>query len=65
MTFTHRTDYYIYVSHAGDLFILDMSTTLVLNQLLQRLAIENTAFNTNIIGGLLEAWRKLGVDAVT
>jgi len=65
MKFTHRTDYYIYVSHTGDWFILDISTTLVLNQLLQKLAIHNTAFNTNIIGGLLEAWRKLSFDVVT
>jgi hypothetical protein len=43
------------VSHAGDWFILDMSTTLVLNQLLPKLAIQNSAFNTNIIGELLEA----------
>jgi hypothetical protein len=52
------------VSHAGDWFILDMSTTLVLNQLLPKLAIQNSAFNTNIIGELLEAWRKLGFDVV-
>jgi hypothetical protein len=53
------------VSYAGDWFILDMSTTLVLNQLLPKLAIQNSALNTNIIGELLEAWRKLSVTCGT